>query len=480
MKTSLLSILLLGVSIASFAEEGDKEKMPTIPIETTNFVNNSAFASRKQKEKTAELKKENNLKIKKGWGFAPCPAFSYNSDTGLQLGALCDVYYYGDGRAHPGYMQKMYFDISWFTKGAVQFHVDYDSSHLIPGVRFTASATYKQSPMYQFFGFNGFSSTYEREWDSKGNTAMYNVNRDLARVFTLFQGKITGNLKWAAGISYSYYRFRDINIKGKDGNLKYIPEKTLYNKYIKTGIIEEGEKNGGHHIELKAGVVYDSRDNEPSPNSGICAEAYMFGSPKIKGLSDYDYYKIALHFKHYISAIKNRLVFAYHLGYQGSFAGNAPFYIQQNISSLFVNQADREGLGGRATVRGVQLNRIVGNGFLWANFELRARIVDFRFIGQEWRLSINPFLDMGGVVQPYRLKKMEALTKLTDAQAAALGLEKGYKDIYTGKRENIHFGAGLGLKLAVNHNFIIAAEVAKPFNKQDGNQGIYIGLNYIF
>jgi len=75
-----------------------------------------------------------------------------------------------------------------------------------------------------------------------------------------------------------------------------------------------------------------------------------------------------LHFKHYISAIKNRLVFAYHLGYQGSFAGNAPFYIQQNISSLFVNQADREGLGGRATVRGVQLNRIVGNGFLWANF----------------------------------------------------------------------------------------------------------------
>jgi len=36
-------------------------------------------------------------KIKKGWNFGALPVVSYDSDLGLQLGALTNLYHYGDG-----------------------------------------------------------------------------------------------------------------------------------------------------------------------------------------------------------------------------------------------------------------------------------------------------------------------------------------------------------------------------------------------
>ncbi len=40
--------------------------------------------------------------------------------------------------------------------------------------------------------------------------------------------------------------------------------------------------------------------------------------------------------------------------------------------------------------------------------------------------------------------------------------------------------AGLGAKLVMNRNFIVSVEWAKPLARQDGTNGMNIGLNYIF
>ena len=40
--------------------------------------------------------------IKTGWNVAPFPSIGYNSDTGFQMGALCELFYYGDGSTYPG------------------------------------------------------------------------------------------------------------------------------------------------------------------------------------------------------------------------------------------------------------------------------------------------------------------------------------------------------------------------------------------
>jgi hemolysin activation/secretion protein len=90
-------------------------------------------------------------------------------------------------------------------------------------------------------------------------------------------------------------------------------------------------------------------------------------------------------------------------------------------------------------------------------------LFDFRLFGQNWYAALNPFLDAGAVVQPYRLAE-----QMTNAE------------LYSGRDESIHASAGVGLKLVMNHNFVISAEWGKPFNSQDGTDGLNIGLNYIF
>jgi len=85
------------------------------------FVSFDAVAAEPKTEKKAKAKSEkaNTEKkstVKKGWNFAPFPSIGYNSDTGFQIGALCEIFDYGDGSTYPGYRHKFNVDLSWTTK----------------------------------------------------------------------------------------------------------------------------------------------------------------------------------------------------------------------------------------------------------------------------------------------------------------------------------------------------------------------------
>ena len=475
----------------------------------------SFAASAATKEDKSEVKKEatdtKKQTVKKGWNFAPFPSVGFNSDTGFQMGALCEIFDYGDGSTYPGYRHKFNVDLSWTTKDQVKLHFFYDSKYLIPKVRLTAAATYILAQMYPFMGFNGSASPYYEHFASgkkqENRVAMYNIKRNMMRVMADFQGDITSNkFRWAAGISYWWYDIQDISLK-KKGKPAYdttandyltdqgITSASLWQLYQRAGLIRANEANGGHHIELKAGLVYDSREHEADPTRGIWAELYAYGSPDIlngRGKDGYNYLKLAAHFRQYVPLWKDKIVFAYHLAYQGLVAGRAPYYTLQNINTLYLRQIISDGLGSINTVRGVPYNSVIGDGYAWANFEMRFKLVSFRFIKQNFYLATNPFFDMGACVQPYRLNEMKAVLSNNELSQAEKNL------IYTGQKEKLHMSAGVGLKLAMNRNFILSAEVAVPLNtkvytntnldvpvkdlkmKNSYKPGVNIGLNYIF
>ena len=497
-------------------------KFFALAVSAILLVSFNASAAEPKKDK-AEVKKEaatadtKKQTVKKGWNFAPFPSVGYNSDTGFQIGALCEIFDYGDGSTYPGYRHKFNVDLSWTTKDQVKLHFFYDSKYLIPKVRLTAAATYILAQMYPFMGFNGAASPYFQDLASgkkqMNRVAMYNVKRQMMRVMADFQGNITDNkFRWAAGISYWWYDIEDITLKKKGApaydttpnnylTAQGINSASLWQLYQHAGLIRANEANGGHHIELKAGLVYDSREHEADPTRGIWAELYAYGSPDIlngRGKDGYHYLKLAAHFRQYVPLWKDKIVFAYHLAYQGKLAGNAPYYTLQNINTLYLRQIISDGLGSINTVRGVPYNSVIGDGYAWANFEMRFKIVSFRFIKQNFYLATNPFFDMGACVQAYRLDEMKQIRetgatlggeKLTDAE---LNL------IYTGEPRKLHMSAGVGLKLAMNRNFILSAEVAVPLNtkvyeninlnvpvselkmKNSYKPGVNIGLNYIF
>ena len=103
----------------------------------------------------AKAKDKSSPVDRKGYFCIPFPILSYNSDLGFNTGICGDVLDYGKGGIYPDYRQKLHFEVSWFTKGKLILHADYDSKDLLPGVRIVAAATWDRDPMCNFYGLNG-------------------------------------------------------------------------------------------------------------------------------------------------------------------------------------------------------------------------------------------------------------------------------------------------------------------------------------
>lgn len=384
------------------------------------------------------------------------PCLGYSTNHGTQYGASCTLVDFGDGSSYPNYRQKAYLEVSRYTRGKTNLKGVYDSGCLIPGARFSAILAYQRTPLYSFYGFNGSATPYFPELDRVDGNTYYNFGRNIFKAASNIQFDIAEGLKWAFGANYMSYHIFDV-----PDAFSSAPMNSLYRSYLESGVITPEEANGGKRFEMNTGFVYDTRDAFTTPSRGIWSELYLTGSPDIFGDS-YRYLRLSAHLRHYIPLADNdRLTFAYHLAYQGIIAGNAPFYVQQNITELIFKKVASEGLGSKNTIRGTLSNRFIGDSYAWANIEMRIKLFSFNMLRHSFYVAANPFLDMGAIVSPYRLN-------------AAKGSEM-YK-----MATKIHESAGIGGKLVMNRNFVASIEFAKPFCKEDGKMGFIMGTNYMF
>jgi hypothetical protein len=440
---------------------------------------------------------------KTGLNFGPLPAVGYSSDLGWHYGALTDIYWYGDGSTYPEYMWKANVEVSAYSKGNTVLHSFFDSKYLIPGIRISAAVSYFGNKTTSFYGFNGANSLYVPALDRITTTndqfgyvpegqGFYLMRRDIFRVQTCLQGKFgDSNWGWAGGLTYWGIKTGHAENKG----LVQDTDLSLYDLYVRHGLIPAQEKNGGKHLEGKLGVVYDTRDHENNPTKGTNLEVYMFGSPDILNgdRGDYrnDYLKLAVHFKQFVTLVPGRLVFGGHLAYQGLVWGNAPYYMLQTIQSINMKQINTEGLGSTCTLRGTINNRLQGNGYAWMNTEFRWNFVRGRWLNQNWTLATNPFFDMGMIVQPYKAYTDAQLAgfaaddtvvnTITDKAAGTAAKAYLASEFYKEYAQKLHMSAGIGLHVIMNQNFNINFEFGKCLDPNDGTGlGINIGLNYIF
>ncbi|MDD3688184.1 MAG: BamA/TamA family outer membrane protein [Bacteroidales bacterium] len=422
----------------------------------------------------AQEKDTVNKEIKTGWNFGLLPVVSYNSDLGFQYGLLTNFYNYGDGSTYPKYKHSIYAEVSRYTKGSGIYRLFYDSEYLIPKIRLTADLSYLPDQALDFYGFNGYDAVYNPEFtDEESNdyiTRMfYKHQRNILRLKVDFQGA-TGlkNLRWVLG-----YNFMDITTgpvpvaelnEGKDST-EMLPEvNNLFDNYVDWGIITPAEVNGGMHNSVKAGLVYDTRDNEPCPMKGVWSEVVIFNSFS----KDFTFGKFAATHRQYFTIIPKDLSFAYRVGYQGIVYGYAPYYMLPYMIYSYMPSSTVDGLGGSKSVRGMIRNRTVGKGMAFANFEFRYKFARFRFIGQNWYAALNPFLDGGMVVQKIHINKTGIPSEIDQSQ------------FFTNDAEELHLTYGCGLHLAMNENFVIAADIGLPVKKADGKMGVYIGMNWLF
>jgi len=205
---------------------------------------------------------------------------------------------------------------------------------------------------------------------------------------------------------------------------------------------------------------------------GLWTEAVIQAAPGFLGNGDFGHTKFALTHRQYFTIIKKNLSFAYRLAYQQTLGGKVPFYAQPLVITSFLKGSTSQGLGGSKTLRGISRNRIVGDGFLYGNVELRWKFVRFIALNQNIYLALNPFWDFGVITQPIDLD--------VDMSSVDWGTEFVKADFFTGEKDKLHHSLGAGLKIAMNENFVISLDIGKALNEQDGNMGVYIGLNFLY
>ncbi|MBQ4285157.1 MAG: hypothetical protein II720_01705 [Bacteroidales bacterium] len=446
--------------------------------------------------------------MKTGWSFGVLPTATYSVDNGFQAGLFGDVYYYGDGSTYPDPVHKISWEGSYFTHShRMRLYLAYDSKYLIPNMRVNASVTYVTDPLYSFWGFNGPAATQNYDiWGNRkaadllpsgNNINYYGMNRDMLRVLANFQGRITDNLNWAAGINFWHWtlgqmkdngaRLKDANgnyikdAEGKDKQFYYDKNFTLVEAYKAAGLLSESDLTGGNALELNAGVVFDTRDMEAAPNRGIWAEAYLNGN-----VIGQQYLKACAYFRHYISIPihipAGEPVFAYRLAWQQTIFGKTPFFMIQNVPLLVQRNMISEGFGSSNTIRGLRENRVLAEGMAWINTELRVKLVKFKLFNQYFYVAVNPFFDGGFITKQYRKDELAAAAvdgKIYDPRLTAIGQDALIYD--ASKAGQFIYSAGAGLKIAMNQNFIVSAEFAKCFTPGlDAGLWIGIGINYQF
>ena len=430
-------------------------------------------------------------KVKTGWKFGGAlPATTYDSNLGFQYGALVEFYNYGNPSVYPEYLDHTYTEISHFTKGSGIYRMMYESNHLIPGVHLTSDLSYLPDMATDFYGFNGYESVYNKDWMNYEKEAgpvapyksamFYRFQRNQFRFKNDFQGKLSGeHIKWSAGFAFQNFKINSVNIeklnKGKDVLLPQTSvEPGLYEIYRDSlGLISANEADGGWVNTLKFGAAWDSRDNRPNPMKGIWTEMGIEVSPTFLG-NDWGFSRFYITHRQYFTLIEKDLSLVYRLGYQTTLSGNVPFFYQSQVITSMLTGATNEGLGGSSTLRGVLRNRVIGDGFIMGNVELRWKPIYFRFLKQDCYLGLSAFYDFGMVT-----KKIELPADLQTTFASEL-TNYTYTDFFNKGSEKLHQSAGISILPVMNQNFVIAIDIGKALNEQDGNIGFSIGLNYLF
>ena len=420
--------------------------------------------------------------IKEGWTFGALPAIAYDSDLGFRYGALVNLFYYGDGSTYPHYLHSIYYELSTTTKGSTLSKFYWDTDQLTKNyyLRLTTSFNIIIDRAFDFYGFNGYEANYinafEDEADPLYRSRMfYRHERIRNNVIIDFQGEISNKtLRWIGGYGFFDYKLNSVNVnklnEGKDESdqLPTVEEEPgLYELYSDYNILPSNEINGGQFHYFKAGLVYDSRNVEANPTSGMWTEFTFAMVPGALSRDDISFTKLSVVHRQYFPLLPNKLSLVYRLGYQQTIAGHTPFYAQPYIYEAWPNSASAEGIGGAKNVRGILRNRIVGNGIAYGNLELRWKFFQTIVKKQNLYLALAPFLDGGMVTKPIEINKSAVPTQELPLY-------------FTDNRESLHLAWGGGFYTAINENFIIAVMYGRAFDTQDGVDGLYININYLF
>jgi hypothetical protein len=419
-----------------------------------------------------------------GLGFAGLPLLNFNSDEGVGYGLRLAVYDYADNQKPYRYAligqffqttnwvmsHRLIFDAPkflgtrWRLDGELRLNADKFSPWYGTGNDATFVPAYIECE-----DRTGLKTNPDVCADKDGPGAGADPNPDFRglryynyeSVTPLLIFNVRGDLSgpWKA---FGGYRFRMTFLKTRY-TLEDLGQTTpsKLQEDLAAGVPPVvnalGQDNAGasylpprRNAELVAGIVYDSRDNEPAPTSGMFHDIALVGAgPILGGEFWYGGVTSVLRFYQHMDDEK-RFVLTMRVLLDAKF-GDVPFYMFPYVPSI----KDISNSGGAESIRGVLKNRLQGKIKLYLTPELRWTFLIVRPWGQRIDMGLVGAIDVGRVW----------------ADAANLG------DFVPDFRA-FKAGANLGFRIALNENFLVRVDYARALNDPSG--GLYITFDHMY
>ncbi len=338
------------------------------------------------------------------WNIGGIPALAFDQDNGIVFGAVGSVYFH-DGVTNP-YRLAVSAQIIFSSKLVQDHYLGFDFLNVadLP-LRLTARLGWSQSLSQNYCGV-GMAVTCdpvvaEAAADDAG---LKGIERDdflrhyyairFMNPYATLQGRWALNplprrVEIFGGWRGSAYIPGTWADDDKDGEADLSP----YPGSFYADDFPQGEP--GFASVLQAGIMYDTRDNEPSPRRGVWAETSVRGAAPFWG-STWTWGGANATVRTFVPLLDGeaplRLTLASRVVVD-AVVGDPP--IQEIVRpGGFI---DYLSFGGSEMGRGIRVQRYVGKLKLYAQNELRWRFVEWEMFGQKFAASTNAFVDAGVV-----------------------------------------------------------------------------------
>ena len=396
-----------------------------------------------------------------GWTLQGLPLVSYNSDEGFGYGARVLLIDRGTGRELP-FRHSLMAQFYQTTKGVAAHRIFFDAPGFLGSpYRIDADVAWSIDKFSPWYGL-GNQSVYlesrdtcaDREALAKnpdvcpGNPAFlgaryYRYDRNtLPRIKLNLRRDLRGPWKLFGGYRFTlnhitpFYGPDDL---GQTGDSQLAAD-------ARAGRLVgwDGSRRAFdlRTSEVTAGVVYDSRDNEPAPTSGMFHEVSARAGLRALG-SQFDYRGVNATARFYQYLFDRSLVAALRAiaDVQG---GDVPFLLLPTTGGL----DGPDGVGGLFSARGLLKNRLQGKVKLLVTPELRWRFYQGARLGWELVTAI----DVGRV-----------WSELGRAEAGGLKA-----------------GAAAGIRAAWNRNFLVRLDTGFGLTEPYGTGSVYLTFDEMF
>lgn len=364
-------------------------------------------------------------------GVGGIPAVNYNADEGFGFGVVFGVYKY-NGKTAP-YKWSLDNQLFMTTRNVHHHRVIFDVLDLMGGkLRILGRVKFEASRAEHYCGYGG-----DVTCDTDVRDA---VAEDLGLTGDELDTFNARYYKMRYIMPYGIFRFR-YNLRDKPHRVSIfggwrgnyvtpgdLGEKGPWDNTYYQDDFPEGEQ--GLVSVLQLGIMSDNRRNEAAPYDGYWVEASVRGSTRYWGSNpDWEYFGFNTILRTYTPLIPKNdgaLVFANRVAFDG---------IVGDTNTIDLAWSGGSGLqtygGGVDSVRGIRARRFRGKVDLLEQMELRGRFTKFK-------IANIPF-EFGGVIF---------------ADAGMVGEE--WSDF--GKTPPF-FGTGGGIRLTMDQNFVIQADV---------------------